>query len=354
MSKTIGPMKLLTNLSLQLKSCFCIILLLCSTQLLAEESSSAADCVDESQPCVSAPDCTSCVPNINYWIVSTRCCQQKSKCCCPCCEFDYYHSSGHGAVTETSYDELLQSLDPEAPICIMVHGSLVKWDAALTDSYYTYLWLRNAAPHRPLNVIFFTWPSDYLPTKIVPIDANILGKRAEYNGHYLAQLISKLPEHHPISLLGHSHGARMVSSTLHLIGGGSVQGVSLSECGIHICCHSRQFRAVFAAAAINHNWLNPGKRYGCSLNCTDCLVNLRNKKDRLLFFYPVLAPVSRRALARTGFTYFDRRALGDNYARIKDIDVSQCVGSGHMFPNYYSHPEIAEMIVPAIYFRHDE
>ena len=347
-------MNLLTNLSMQLKSCFFFCLLLCSTQLLAQESPSAPVCVDESQSCISAPDCTSCVPDINYWVVSSRCCQQKSKCCCPCCEFDYYHSSGNGDVTETSYDDLIQSLDPDAPICIMVHGSLVKWEGALTDSYYTYLWLRNAAPHRPLNVIFFTWPSYYLPTKIVPIDVNILGKRAEYNGHYLAQLISKLPERHSISLLGHSHGARIVASTMHLIGGGSVQGVSLNDCGIHICCHSRQFRVVFAAAAINHNWLNPGQRYGCSLNCTDCLVNLRNKKDRVLLFYPVLAPLSRRALARTGFTYFDRRAIGDNLACVHDIDVSNCVGAGHMFPNYYSHPTIAETIVPAIYFSNDE
>lgn len=347
-------MNLLTSQSMQLKSLLVFCLLMCSTQLFAQDEACAPDCVDDAISCVASPDCTSCVPNLNYWVVSSRCCEQKSKGCCPCCEFDYYHSSDEGNVTESTYDDLIQSLDPDAPICIMVHGSLVKWENALTDSYNTYLWLRNAAPNRPLNVIFFTWPSYYLPTKIVPIDVRILGKRAEYNGHYLAQLISTLPEHHSISLLGHSHGARIVSSTLHLIGGGSIQGVSLSDCGIHICCNSHRFRAVFAAAAINHNWLNPRQRYGCSLNCVDCLVNLRNKKDRVLLFYPVLAPPSRRALARTGFTYFDRRAIGENLACIHDIDVSKCVGAGHMFPNYYSHPSIAETIVPAIYFSHAE
>ncbi len=295
-------------------------------------------------------ECTSCVTEINYWVVSSRCCVQKSNCNCPCCEFDIYQSSEAGCVTESTYENMIQALDPGAPVCIMVHGSFVKWESALTDAYNTYFWLRNAAPHRPLNIIFFTWPSDDMTTKILPIDVNILGKRAEYNGHYLARLISQLPEHRQISLLGHSHGARTVSSALHLIGGGSVQGTSLNECGIHICCHCKQFRAVLAAAAINHNWLNPGKRYGCGLNCTECLVNLRNKRDSVLLFYPILAPVSRRALARTGFTYFDRRALGDRMDCIHDLDVSNCVGAGHMFPNYYSHPEIASAIVPAIYF----
>lgn len=345
-------MNLLNTQSMQRKAFFCCCLLLCSTQLFAQEAPAAPPvCVTEESPCVSAPDCTSCVTEVNYWVVSSRCCIQKSKCCCPCCEFDVYRSSEEGCVTESTFDTMTQALDPNAPICIMVHGSFVKWESALTDAYNTYFWLRNAAPRTPLNVIFFTWPSDDLKTKILPIDVNILGKRAEYNGHYLARLISELPPHHQISLLGHSHGARTVSSALHLMGGGSIQGVSLQECGIHICCRCRHFRAVFAAAAINHNWLNPGQRYGCALNCTDCLVNLRNKKDRILLFYPILAPISRRALARTGFTWLDRRALGDEVDRVHDIDVSQCVGAGHMFPNYYSHPEIAETIVPAIYFR---
>lgn len=341
-------MNLLTTQSMQRKACLCLCLLLCSLPLYAQEA--PPSCINDIKGCVPNQDCTSCVTDLNYWVVSSRCCVQKSKCCCPCCEFDVYHSSGEGCVTESSYADLIQSLDPNAPICIMVHGSFVKWEGALTDSYNTYFWLRNAAPNRPLNVIFFTWPSGEMPTKILPVDVNILGKRAEYNGHYLAQLISQLPEQHDISLLGHSHGARIVSSALHLIGGGSVQGVSLNECGIHVPCHSRRIRAVFAAAAINHNWLNPGQRYGCSLNCTECLVNLRNKKDRALLFYPILAPISRRALARTGFTYLDRRALGDCLSRVNDIDVSKCVGAGHMFPNYYSHPEIAETIMPAIYF----
>ncbi len=343
-------MNLLTTLSMPLKACFCCCLLLCATQLFAQDVATSPVCVSEAKPCVVTPDCTACVPEINYWVVSSRCCSQKSKFCCPCCEFDVYHSSGEAHITESSYENLMQSLDPNAPICIMVHGSFVKWEGVLNDSYGTYLWLRNAAPHRPLNVIFFTWPSDETPTKILPLDVNMLGKRAEYNGHYLARLISMLPEQSQISLLGHSHGARTVSSALHLMGGGSVQGVSLSECGISICCHCRKFRVVLAAAAINHNWLNPGQRYGCGLNCTDCLINLRNRKDTVLLFYPVLAPISRRALARTGFTYLDRRALGEDLNRVHDIDVSECVGAAHMFPNYYNRPEIAETIMPAIYF----
>jgi len=347
-------MNLLTTQSMQFKAFLCCCLLLCSTQLFAQAAPPVPVCVNEANSCVVTPDCTSCVTEVNYWVVSSRCCIQKSKCCCPCCEFDVYRSSEEGCVTESTYESLVQSLDPSAPICIMVHGSFVEWESALRDAYNTYFWLRNAAPNRPLNVIFFTWPSDELKTKILPIDVHTLGKRAEYNGHYLARLISELPAHHQISLLGHSHGARTISSAMHLIGGGSIQGVSLQDCGIHICCHCRQFRVVFAAAAINHNWLNPGQRYGCALNCTDCLINLRNKKDRILLFYPLLATFSRRALARTGFTYLDRRALGDDVNRVHDIDVSKCVGAGHMFPNYYRQPEIAETIVPAIYFNNGE
>ncbi|QDT26588.1 alpha/beta hydrolase [Gimesia panareensis] len=343
-------MNLLQTQSMHLKAgIFCFLLLFVSPAF-GQGVPPAPGCDQEPGQCLNTPACTSCVPDINYWVVSSRCCPQKSNCCCPSCEFDVYHSAEAGQVTEQSMESMLQSLDPNAPICIMVHGSLVKWEDVLLDSYNTYLWLKAAAPQKPLNVIFFSWPSDDTPTKIIPVDVHILGKRAEFNGHYLAQLIAALPPHHQISLLGHSHGARLVASTMHLIGGGSIQGISLSDCGIHICCHCRHFRIVFAAAAFNHNWLNPGERYGCGLNCTDCLVNLRNHKDRVLLLYPVLAPASRRALARTGFTWMDRRKLGEDTNRVNDIDVSDCVGAGHMFPNYYSHPEIAETIVPAIYF----
>lgn len=347
-------MNLLQSQFMQLKVFAFCCLLLFITPGYAQSVPPAPACDNPAAECLNTPDCVSCVPDINYWVVSSRSCIQKSNCCCPCCEFDVYHSSSEGRVTEQSMESLIQSIHPEAPICIMVHGSFVDWDSVLNDSYNTYLWLRGAAPQMPLNVIFFTWPSDDMPTKIIPVDVNILGKRAEYNGHYLTRLIAQLPEHHQISMLGHSHGARTVASAMHLIGGGSVQGISLQDCGIHICCRCRHFRIVFAAAAINHNWLNPGERYGCGLNCTDCLINLRNHKDRILLFYPILAPISRRALARTGFTYLDRRALGDDVNRVHDIDVSQCVGAGHMFPNYYSHPEIAETIVPAIYFHNAE
>jgi len=72
-----------------------------------------------------------------------------------CCEFDVYRSSEEGCVTESTYESLVQSLDPSAPICIMVHGSFVEWESALRDAYNTYFWLRNAAPNRPLNVILF-------------------------------------------------------------------------------------------------------------------------------------------------------------------------------------------------------
>ncbi|MCA9016558.1 MAG: hypothetical protein KDA77_14595, partial [Planctomycetaceae bacterium] len=86
-------MNLLNTQSMQLKAILCFCMLLSSTQLFAQETPTAPVCVNESSPCVSAPDCTSCVTEINYWVVSSRCCIQKSKCSCPCCEFDVYRAT---------------------------------------------------------------------------------------------------------------------------------------------------------------------------------------------------------------------------------------------------------------------
>lgn len=121
----------------------------------------------------------------------------------------------------------------------------------------------------PLNFIYFTWPSEG-PFSLVPnnpfstaipcLDFGVLGRRAELNGFYLADLIGSLPGPTTVSLIGHSLGARTIATGLHLLGGGTVHGKARwnpADCGHRI-------RVVLAAAAIEHDWLNPGDRYGCA------------------------------------------------------------------------------------------
>ena len=123
--------------------------------------------------------------------------------------------------------------------------------------------------------------------------------------------------------------------------------------GRPLCCSQNQgqpIRAVLAAAAIDHHWLNPGERYGLALCRTECLLNLRSRRDPALALYPLRKPFGHRSLGRLGFKASDRHRLGGLSARAAELDVTRCIGSDHKWPHYYRRPELADAIVPYVYF----
>ena len=107
---------------------------------------------------------------------------------------------------------------------------------------------------------------------------------------------------------------------------------------------------VFLAAAIDHHWLNPHERYGQALCPVEALLNVRNRRDLPLRFYPLRRPFSHRALARTGFTKSDRRKMGPAVEKLAEVDVTHLVGRRHFWQYYYQHPEIAVAIAPYVFF----
>ncbi len=249
--------------------------------------------------------------------------------------------------------EFQQSMLPGIPICVMIHGSFVTEETVAHDSCQTFRWLRQAAPERPLQVVFISWPSDGIFTldpavaasSLFPtVDVGILGRRAELNGCRIARLVQSFPPESPICLLGHSHGARMVSSAMHFLGGGELHGIRVCDGPSH------RVRGILAAAAIDHDWLAPGQRYDRALCGAECVLNLQSKFDWALSIYPLRRPFSRRALGQAGFTSKDRRLLGARSQQVANFDVSDSLGVGHIWPCYYERPEIAAAIAPWIYF----
>lgn len=292
---------------------------------------------------------------VKYWIVSTRCCRQSYHKCGLSCRFTCHAVTQDCQYVPVCLEQLIAGQIPGAPTCVLAHGSFTRMEDVWQDSECTYCWLRGACPQVPLNFIYFTWPSEGpfalvpnnpLSTAIPCLDFGVLGSRAELNGFYLADLIGSLPGPTTVSLIGHSLGARTVASSLHLLGGGTVHGQTrgnLADCGHRI-------RVVLAAAAIEHDWLNPDDRYGCALNRVECLLNLSNECDYALALYPLRKPFSSRALARTGFTSKDQRKLGDRLVHVSELDVAPVIGKGHSWPNYCRQPGIAAAVSPYVYF----
>ena len=305
--------------------------------LLSSQSASA-----QVQPSCAAYD---------YWIVTNRSCPLQGETL-QCCRFDYWNVNLDAAAPSSlapferkPQAEFQQSLVPGVPVCIVVHGSYVDWNSVRHDSLPLFRWIRGAESGRPLQVIFYSWPSEPL-TYLPHIDFNVLGHRAGLNGFYLSQLLMQIPPDSPVCLLGHSQGTRVISSFLHLQGGGVVEGRYLPDS----FKSPHELRAVFTAAAIDHDWLNPGQRYGAALSRVNGLLNLKNCQDWALSFYHFRKVGGDFALAVSGFTPQDYRQMGTLSCRVRELNVAPIVGGDHTWPGYYQRPELAEAMVPYVYW----
>lgn len=247
----------------------------------------------------------------------------------------------------SSFHEMTSSLVPGIPVCIMVHGSFVDLPSACNESAETWRWLKSGSMGHQMQMIYFNWPSykRILPT--VQVEVNMLGRRAARNGYYLAELIQHIPPECPICLIGHSHGTRVIAGGLHLMAGGTLQGIG------HPWARSngRHIRTVFVASALDHDWLNPGQKYDRALCSTSCVLNMRNELDPALAIYPMRLPlISKGAIGYKGLSSRDRMALGCRSQQVIEYDVTQVIGRSHLWPYYFTNPGLSRAMHNYVYF----
>lgn len=251
------------------------------------------------------------------------------------------YRSGEG-VRHSSLDNLIKSIDPSIPVCLVVHGSFVPERTVVSEAVRSRRWLKNGAGDRPFQMIYFRWESDLPVGPLVAFDVAILGQRASWNGFYLADLISRLPPNVQVGAVGHSHGARVISSALHLLGGGAVDGF----CNPRLKQDQHRIRAAFVAGAVDHHWLNPGEEFDRALRRSDGIINLTNSRDPALAVYPLRAHGIRRALGRTGLTDRDQDSLGGLSRQLRSIEVGEIIGCSHTWPAWTNEPSVARCFTP--------
>lgn len=272
-----------------------------------------------------------------YWTVNSYCAAQHpmERGCGP---LVYRQRTIDGWASGTAADFQAHFV-PGVPVVVFVHGSFVDWQTHIAYAEATYKWIHAATYGRPLQVVFYAWPSAGPYTHLICVDATVRGVQAEFNAFYLAHVLTLFPQESPVCLVGHSHGARMVLAALHLAAGGVVQDHIFTE---GAACPQR-LRAVLAAAAVDHDWLDPGERYDRAL-CRGDVINLWNRGDFPLHFYPLARPFARPALGTTGFTRGDREELGPLGWRAMDVDVSHLVTAEHIWPIYLRSEAMAAIV----------
>lgn len=286
----------------------------------------------------------------DYWIVSSRCCNGANAPCEPDNCLRFFHRRSERCVDPVPREAFHASLRPDQPVCFVVHGSYNDWKDVLSESWNIHRWLRSAAPYCPIQFVFFTWPSNGNPL-LFPVDIAVLGRRSSEHGVFLAQVVSNLPPGQPVSLVGHSHGARTVVAAMHLLGGGAIEGRRVAGLGPNL---ARPLRAVLIAAAIDHDWFNPGERYDKALFPPERVLVMRNSRDGWLTVYPLRKGISERSLGKGGLGQDDRFALDALNHKIVELNTAEFTGIGHAWSHYYRRPELATALVPYTYFQEDQ
>lgn len=284
---------------------------------------------------------------IDYWIISTRECPQSfGDLCTPEC-FEYFHRLPDGSCVPSSWMEFLEAVDPSGPVCFLVHGNLVGFEEAISQGWEVVEALSTHLPAgMPVTFVSFTWPSDEVVPLLITADLQIKASRSDATAYYLASLINYLPPNQKVSLLGFSHGARSVAGTLELLGGGEVRGRRLP----HGPAPPRPMRASLIAAAMDHHWLRPGERNGRAICQLEALQVFFNCTDWALRYYPLRCPLSRHALGYTGLDERDWQALGEQAAKVQEVDAAELVETMHHWSYYIQSSGFTSLLAPYIFF----
>ena len=232
--------------------------------------------------------------------------------------------------------EFLAGDDPSIPTVVWIHGNQVEAERAMEMGYAWYRRLRGSIDS-PLRFVIWSWPSQNTGGSLRD-DARFKAAISEAHGYYLALLARQMNSDVPLTLVGYSFGARLVTSSLHLMGGGRIGRLQFDSPNAR-----RPLHAVLLAAALDNDWLVPGRRHGQALSQVDDLLILMNSCDPVLKFYPLLCPRSHAvALGREGLSGWSR--LGEQRGKVEQIDVSRAIGRHHDWRRYAAAGHIVHWI----------
>ncbi|MEM9658358.1 MAG: hypothetical protein AAF961_08360 [Planctomycetota bacterium] len=228
-----------------------------------------------------------------------------------------------------TWDNVLELARIPAPTVVYVHGNRVARgeDRAAGLSVYRSI-RKRVSPSVPIRYVIWSWPST--PVRGLLKDYRVKAARTEPVGWQLAWAVDQLPPETPLSLVGYSYGARVVSGALHLLAGGALGGLQLPAAPDHV---RPKVTAAYIAAALDASWLSPGGPHGKSLQQIDRLILVNNRRDPAMRFYH-LAAESRRARALGYAGPIGVSASSLRLARVVAVDASETVGRSHALERY--------------------
>ena len=273
-------------------------------------------------------------PTQEVWIVDTR--------GLPSCPPDqpahpaYWRMNGQCTWAASDEKTFLATDHPSMPTIVHVHGNRYTADDAVQEGYEFYCTLKTLAPQASFRFVIWSWPSERIAGRN-RADVLVKDERCEVEAVYLAQFLARIEGDVPVSLIGHSYGAKTVVGALQLTAGMPFAGTTIPK-----PAKPRQvpMRAMLAAAAVEWTALAACPGQASPLDVVDGVLVTENTCDGILRLYPRLYRHGPPALGYAGPAGLDSR--DPRSARVERIDMSCAIGKHHGWPWYMATSAIQD------------
>jgi hypothetical protein len=143
----------------------------------------------------------------------------------------------------------------------------------------------------------------------------------------------------------------VVPAAFHLLGGGDLNSQD-HDARVRLAAvrPDLHLRAIVVEGASDHFWLDPDARFGRALHACEGLLNLYNRRDEGLIYYPFLVRGGHhKALGRVGLNQRDLNQLGRVAARYTEYDTQNELGREHTLLDTVANRKIACLMAPYLW-----
>ena len=232
--------------------------------------------------------------------------------------------------------ESFLAFDASVPTIVFVHGNQVTASDAKQAGLTLYRrMMQYGGDGPPIRLVIFSWPSAQVGGLLR--DVRVKAARTGPAGCQLAWLLDQMPAETPISLVGFSFGARIITGGLHILAGGSLGHLALPQ-RVHPA--RPPMNVVLLSAALHAHWLGEGQYHGLAMSRVNQMLLVNNCRDPALRLYHLAFKGGRpQALGLRGPTClsFEQRS------KIQMRDVSRHV-SRHVLFQYLCAPGVPAQI----------
>jgi hypothetical protein len=191
-----------------------------------------------------------------------------------------YDESGRRRWQRSDLDSLLAS-DPSVPTIIFVHGNQITTGDAREEGLVLYRRMMQYGATSPqIRLVVFSWPSARVGGLLR--DVRVKAARTGPAACQLAWLVDQMPSETPISLVGFSFGARIITGGLHILGGGNLGQHGLSE---RVNPNRPPMNVVLISAGLHAHWLGEGQYHGLAMTQVNQMFLVNNCRDPAMRYY---------------------------------------------------------------------